>query len=110
MLAGFETDNHSNHELKWFDINLFQVFPDVFTKRELNGLCLHCSNQGCAWHGTYEALEVSWGGRKREGERPRKPLDRKLLTLIYIAATNEIKTIQLLMEPFLCYLGTFCCL
>ncbi|CAB4033740.1 TNF receptor-associated factor 3-like, partial [Paramuricea clavata] len=34
-----------------------QVFPDVFTKRELNGLCLHCTNQGCHWHGTYEALE-----------------------------------------------------
>ncbi|CAB4034440.1 TNF receptor-associated factor 2-like, partial [Paramuricea clavata] len=33
------------------------VFPDVFTKRELNGLCLHCTNQGCPWHGTYEALE-----------------------------------------------------
>ncbi|CAB4027230.1 TNF receptor-associated factor 2-like, partial [Paramuricea clavata] len=30
---------------------------DTFTKRELNGLCLHCTNQGCAWHGTYEALE-----------------------------------------------------
>ncbi|CAB4043354.1 TNF receptor-associated factor 3-like, partial [Paramuricea clavata] len=33
------------------------VFPDVFTKRELNGLCLHCTNQDCLWYGTYEALE-----------------------------------------------------
>jgi hypothetical protein len=41
------------------------MFPDVFTKRELNGLHLHCTNQGCPWHGTYEALEVSWGGKKR---------------------------------------------
>ena len=39
----------------------FQVFPDVFTKRELNGLNLHCTNQDCPWHGTYEALEVSCG-------------------------------------------------
>jgi hypothetical protein len=43
------------------------VFPDVFTKRELNGLYLHCTNQGCPWHGTYEAVEVSCGGKKERG-------------------------------------------
>ena len=37
------------------------MFPDVFIKRELNGLKLHCTNEGCAWHGTYEELEVSSG-------------------------------------------------
>ena len=52
--------------LKKFDINFFQVFRDVFTKRELNALCLHCSNQGCPWHDTYDALEVSWGGKKEK--------------------------------------------
>jgi hypothetical protein len=80
-----------HRSLKKFDINLFQVFPDVFTKRELNGLCLHCINQGCPWHGTYEALEVSWGGKKERGRKTRKPFERKLLTLIrvtYIAATE----------------------
>ena len=39
---------------------IFQVFPDVFTKRELNGLHLHCANPGCSWQSTYEKLEVSW--------------------------------------------------
>jgi hypothetical protein len=39
---------------------IFQVFPDVFTKRELKGVHLHCANSGCEWHGTYEKLEVSW--------------------------------------------------
>jgi hypothetical protein len=41
---------------------LFQVFPDVFTKRELNFLRhLHCVNPGCSWRGAYQQLEVSRG-------------------------------------------------
>ena len=38
---------------------IFQVFPDAFTKRELNGLHLHCANHGCSWQSTYKVLEVS---------------------------------------------------
>ena len=38
-------------------MNKEKVFPDVFTKRELNGLRLHCANPGCSWESTYETLE-----------------------------------------------------
>ncbi|CAB4019408.1 TNF receptor-associated factor 2 isoform X1 [Paramuricea clavata] len=34
-----------------------KVFPDVFTKRELNAIPLHCANPGCSWRGAYEQLE-----------------------------------------------------
>ena len=34
-----------------------KVFLDAFTKRELNGLHLHCANPGCSWQSTYEKLE-----------------------------------------------------
>ena len=34
-----------------------KVFPDVFTKRELSGLHLHCANSGCSWQSTYDKLE-----------------------------------------------------
>ena len=49
---------------------IFQVFPDVFTNRELNGLHLHCANPGCSWQSTYDQLEVNWGvrGEKRRGQ------------------------------------------
>jgi hypothetical protein len=40
---------------------IFQVFPDVFTRRELNGLRLQCANPGCSWRGAYDQLEVSAG-------------------------------------------------
>ncbi|XP_028415922.1 TNF receptor-associated factor 3-like [Dendronephthya gigantea] len=35
-----------------------QVFPDVFTKRELRALSLHCANPGCPWDGMYVELEA----------------------------------------------------
>ncbi|CAB4036005.1 TNF receptor-associated factor 6, partial [Paramuricea clavata] len=34
-----------------------QVFPDVFTKRELNNLRLHCPNTGCSWICTNEEMQ-----------------------------------------------------
>ena len=43
------------------------MFSDAFTKRELKGLFLHCTNEGCPWHDSYEAVEVSCGGRKERG-------------------------------------------
>ena len=45
------------------------AFPDVFTKRELRGLHLHCFNSGCPWHGIYEELEVSSGSLKGKDRR-----------------------------------------
>ncbi|CAB4016726.1 TNF receptor-associated factor 3-like, partial [Paramuricea clavata] len=33
------------------------VFPDVFTKRELNNLRLHCPNTGCSWICTNEEMQ-----------------------------------------------------
>ncbi|XP_046855642.1 TNF receptor-associated factor 6-B-like isoform X3 [Xenia sp. Carnegie-2017] len=34
-----------------------EVFPDAFTKRELNRIKLHCPSEKCQWFGIYEKLE-----------------------------------------------------
>ncbi|XP_046855636.1 TNF receptor-associated factor 3-like [Xenia sp. Carnegie-2017] len=34
-----------------------EVFPDAFTKRELNRIKLHCPSKKCQWSGIYEKLE-----------------------------------------------------
>ena len=89
----------------------FRFFADVFTKRELNGLCLHCTNQGCPCR---RALMKHWrwvGVVRREGERRENPSRESCcMTLIHTTATNETKTVQLIMDNFLWHIGTFCCL
>ena len=48
-------------ETKNFYLNLLfslQIFPDMFIKREIMVLHLHCPNEGCDWSGTNKDLQV----------------------------------------------------